>query len=716
MDKRITLHIEGMTCSNCALTIGKILEKEGMKEVSVNFIAKEASAEVPDPKNLNRAVEIINSIGYRVSEMQETGHEHGHTHQGKEVSFFTTEKKFYFCLAFTLPLFLHMLLPFHLLHLPLVQLALCIPVMAAGIQHFGRSAWGSVRSGVPNMDVLITIGSSAAFLYSLAGTAIFYNSPEVSRYLFYETAATIITLVLLGNLLEQRSVKQTTGAIRELAKIQATKAKKLKAGTENEFTEVVYADIVKGDILLAGTGDKVPVDGTILWGDALIDESMISGESVPVEKKEGDTVIGGTLLVKGSLRMKAEKVGSETVLSRIIEMVKNAQNSQPAIQRLGDKVSAVFVPVVVGVSILTFILSFFLFELPAQKALLSAVAVLVISCPCAMGLATPTAVMVGIGRAARSGILIRGGSTLETFSKIQTIVFDKTGTLTTGNFRIRNILPGPGMSKEMVMSVLYHMEIHSSHPIAKSIVKESGQYAAGIPLRLISVKEDKGMGMLAVDHENNQYRLGSFNMVKEYTNDPSHSVYLVRNGQMAATLDLEDELKPNVKEVIQYLKKKSVRTVLLSGDSQKKCEAIAKETGIDEVYGGRMPHEKLEIIEKLGASSLVAMVGDGINDAPALAKAAVGVSLSNASQTAIQSAQVILLQGNLEYLVNAMRISTHTMRTIRQNLFWAFFYNAAAIPVAAAGLLSPMIAALAMAFSDVIVVGNSIRLKTKKIS
>ncbi|MBA3901825.1 MAG: cadmium-translocating P-type ATPase, partial [Bacteroidetes bacterium] len=480
------------------------------------------------------------------------------------------------------------------------------------------------------------------------------------------------------------------------------------------INEINAAEINKGDILQVNTGDKIPVDGKIVSGTVLIDESMITGESIPVEKSTGDEVIGGTIITSGNIRMNAEKVGSETVLAKIIEMVRNAQQKRPAIQKLGDKISAIFVPVVVGISAITFIIWYLIIGVPLATAIMTSIAVLVISCPCAMGLATPTAVMVGIGRAAKNGILIKGGNTLQELSNIKTVVFDKTGTLTTGNFKIKNIHTYNGAGETEVKNLLYSIEQHSSHPIAKSIVSELKQKAT--LLNLPDVSEIKGMGLKASDDEGNQYFLGGALAVRHLVENAAFNIYLVKNDKLIAAVDVEDEIKPSAKEVINNLKNKGIHTVLLSGDKKEKCEALASLLNIDTVHSEQLPSQKLEIIEELQKSGPVAMVGDGINDAPALAKATVGISLGNATQVAIQSAQVILLNGNdLNNVINAFQVGKHSVITIKQNFFWAFIYNIVAIPIAAMGMLSPMVAALAMAFSDVVVVGNSIRLKSKKI-
>ena len=701
--QKITLNVEGMTCANCALGIKKQLEKKGMEAVNVNFSTGEASYLNASNLSLEEIKESINSLGYKVVE-----------EVAEEGKISSIEKKFYFSLIFTIPLFLHMFFSKDfILNNVWVQLSLCIPVFLIGLFHFGKSALGSLKSGVPNMDVLIVIGITSAFGYSLYGTMVYLGTAEAHDYLFYETAATITILVLLGNVLEHRSVKQTTTAIKELNQLQKTEAKRVLANGEIEIVE--YADIKENDILQFNTGDKIAVDGEIIWGDAIINEAMISGESTPVEKSVANKVVGGTIIEDGSIKMKAEKVGNETVLSKIIEMVKNAQQDQPAIQKLGDKVSAIFVPIVIGIATLTFVLTYFVFDISLQQSIMQSIAVLVISCPCAMGLATPTAVMVGIGRAAKKGILIKGGSTIEQFAIAKNIVFDKTGTLTTGKFVIKNTQLYAMVEEQELKDILYSIEHHSSHPIAKSIAAYLQDDASHI--ELVDVKEIKGKGIEAKDEHGNFYQLGSYRLAEKLTDNESHSIYLIKNNELIAGVDIEDELKDNVAETITLLNQQGLDTILLSGDSAKKCQDLAQEIGINTVYSQQLPEEKLIKIEELQKTHPTIMVGDGINDAPALAKASVGISLSNATQVAVQTAQIVLLNDkDLSQVYEAYLISKHTLKTIKQNLFWAFFYNVVAIPIAAFGFLNPMVAALVMAFSDVIVIGNSIRLKSKKLS
>lgn len=696
-EELIELQVSGMHCNNCALSVHKLLEKKGLKEIYVDFANDEVKFKTNKPSETPLIITDIEGLGYKVSEdsipIQEKFYE-------------KVENKFYFSLIFTIPLFSHMFLPFHWLHSPLVQLGLCIPVYILGCIHFGKSAFNSLKNGIPNMDVLIFIGSSAAFIYSLYGT-VQNLGPD---FLFYETAATIISLVLLGNVLEKRSVTQTTSAVRDLMKFQEAKANKLVNG---EILTINSQEVVPGDTLVINSGDKIPVDGEIIWGEASVNESMLTGESLPVEKSKYDQVIGGTLIEKGSIHILVTKTGKHTILSQIIDLMKRAQSAKPPIQKLGDQVAAIFVPVVVGIAVLTFLLAYYSFDLTFQKSMLNAIAVLVISCPCAMGLATPTAVMVGLGRAAKNGILIKGGNTLEEIAKLKYMVFDKTGTLTTGKFKIKKI-DSINIPQKRAESIIYGIEAYSNHPIARSLVSE---LSAGNPDKIIftKVSEEKGLGMNGTDSEGNTYQFGSRQILNPEEEQGDYSLFLKMNGTLLARISIEDEIKPEASRLINTLKVMGIQPILLSGDLKKKCEDLAAVLGIEEVYAETQPHQKLEIIESIKKRGKTAMVGDGINDAPALTTSDVGISMSDSSQIAIQSAEVVLLKNELGVIDQMLRIGKHTLLTIKQNLFWAFFYNVVAIPVAAFGFLNPMVGALTMAFSDVIVIGNSIRLKTKSL-
>ena len=686
-----------MTCSNCAAGIKKHLLNKGLEDVNVNFSTGEANCNINSLHNQNDVENIIQKLGYSIIKPNEE----------IKNNISKVERYFYSTLIFTLPLFSHMFFPEDsFIQNPFLQFFLCLPVYLIGINYFGKSAWSSLKTGVPNMDVLIFIGSSAAFFYSIYGWLIFGGTSEMHHYLFFETTATIITLVLLGNVLEHKSIKKTTTAIGDLTSIQEVIAKTEVNGI---IEEVNFDEIKVGDILVVNSGDKIPTDGIIISGSAYIDESMITGESIPVNKNEDSNVIGGTIINDGNLKIKATKVGNDTLLSQIIELVKNAQNNKPNIQKLGDKVSAIFVPVVLFIAMLTFFIGHYYFLLSMQEALLRGIAVLVISCPCAMGLATPTAVMVGIGRAAKNGILIKGGDSLEKLASVKSIVFDKTGTLTTGKFIVSNF-NAINEDEKKIKNIIYNIEKYSSHPIAKSLCNAFKDNNSALEVK--NIIEEKGISISA-EIDDNLYSIGSSKII---ISDEKHDLFVLKNNIIIATLDISDELKINTDLVISTLHKSEYTTTILSGDKKDKCDKISEKLGITTTFSEQLPQDKITKIEELVDQNPTAMVGDGINDAPALARATIGISLGNATQIAIQSADVVLLNNeNLQQLPQALQLGKHTLLTIKQNLFWAFSYNLVAIPIAFLGLLNPMWAALFMAFSDVIVIGNSIRLRYKRI-
>lgn len=612
-----------------------------------------------------------------------------------------------------------MVLPWHFLHMPEVQFLLCLPVMFIGVTHFGKSAYHSVRVMAPNMDVLIFLGSVGAFIYSLWGSLEFDGLPEQKNYLFFETAATIITLVLLGNVFEKRAVKRTTTAIADLNRLQPAKVKKVINNLLTNRTEVQITDLKSikvGDVIEATTGDSIAVDGFVVSGDADIDEAAITGESMPVFKEKNKPVVSGTVVSHGKIHYQATAVGSDTLLAKITQAVKDAQSHKPPIQKFSDKVSLVFVPIVVGLALLTFVLSYFVFDVGMTASLLRSIAVLVISCPCAMGLATPTAVMVGLGRAAQNQILIKGAGTIEELGKVKTVAFDKTGTLTTGRFRIKNFTTY-NYADFVAKSVIYSLEEISNHPIAKSIVEDYKDWRWR-KMEFTKVEEVKGKGIMAEDITGIVYRLGSRDFVDDNTGEIRYDadIYLSYNKMVVASFDIEDQVRPEAKTVIDFLNRKGIKTLMLSGDSEKKCRFVAERLGIKEFHHSQLPEEKLAKLKQLSEKGKLAMVGDGINDAPALTVADIGITLSNATDAARQSANIVLIGNQLDKLVAAYHIGTKTYSTIKQNLLWALAYNVVAIPMAAMGYLSPMLGALSMAFSDVVVIGNSLRLKWRKIS
>ncbi|MFK7907521.1 MAG: heavy metal translocating P-type ATPase [Chitinophagales bacterium] len=714
-EQKISLQIDGMSCTNCSLGISKYLEKKGFEEVQVNFATGTAQVGIEVENQIEEVKQHVEKLGFTVVSI-EGEHFSEKTFQQESIDstskssfqlrdLFNIQNLLYLSAALSLPLFLAMFLPFPFLHHPYVQLALATPVFIIGCLYFGRSAFYSLQSGIPNMDVLVILGASSAFGFSLVSMF----SEGLVNGLYFETASMIITFVLLGKYMEHKAVKRTTTAIQELTQLQKVRAKRILQMHGEEIIEQVEAHLLqKKDWVLVNTGDNIPADGTIIWGEASVDESMISGESLPISKAVNDQVTGGTVLQQGSIKVALTAVGSQTTLSQIIELVKQAQADQPPIQRLADKVSAIFVPAVVGISFLTFLIAYFGFQLSFTVALMNSIAVLVVACPCAMGLATPTAMMVGMGEVAKNGILIKGGSTIEKLANLQQIVFDKTGTLTTGKFRVKAFNNLSDKEDLQLKAIIRSLEKHSSHPIAVSL---TAAWKDAPKKLLINIQETKGLGMSGQDLDNNRYELGAYRIAQDITQNDKHQLYLLENKKLIATIDLEDEIKKGAESVLAKLQKEGLQTVLLSGDRTAKVEEVAAKLNIPQVYAEKLPHEKLEIVGKLSQASNVAMVGDGINDAPALAKATVGISMSNATQIAIKSAQVVLLKGNLNLLPKTIHISRQILKVIKQNLFWAFFYNVLMIPLAAMGYLNPMLAAGAMSLSSMMVVGNSLRLK-----
>ncbi len=702
--EKVEWKVEGMDCTNCALTITRFLQKEGQKDVKVNFIGGDVSFELNGNIPKEQIAKGIENLGYKVVN-------HLQTSNFKPQTFFSTHlQRFLFCLPFTLVLMLHML-PWHIHFLmnPWIQMAICIPVFFVGMGYFGKSAVKSLRHGIPNMNVLISIGAIAAFLYSFIGTLGNFGMD----FIFYETTATIITLVFLGEWVENRSVATTQKELNKLAGQQKVMANMI--AFDEEHKELIFpvenTQLHVGDLILIKSGEQVPIDCKILWGTAFVNEALLTGESKPIYKEKKDSLIGGSILNDGTIKAQVTAIGKDTVLSNILMLVKQAQGEKPPIQQLADKISAVFVPVVIGISVLTFLLNYFVFNIDGTGSLMRSIAVLVISCPCAMGLATPAAIAVGLGRAAKNGILFRNAKSLELFKNIKTVVFDKTGTLTKGNFAFTGftslVLPDADFKE-----VIYSIEKFSNHPIAKSIVSN---WKTNNSKQWKKIEEIKGLGMKAEDMSGNLYELGSYKLAAIHTSDATHTAYLLLNNKLIGWFDMEDEMRTEAKQVISYLHSKNINTILLSGDSIERTKKVADALGIDKVFAEKTPEEKLQIIEKLNAKDPVAMVGDGINDAPALAKATIGISMSDATQLAVQTAQVILMNKGIQHLPMALGLGKHTYSTIKGNLFWAFIYNIVAIPVAAAGLLHPGIAALAMGFSDVVLAINSIRLNYRKV-
>lgn len=697
-----------MDCSNCALTIRKYLEKEGARNIRVNFVDGAVAFDLHGSGSAQQIQQGIDTLGYKVTGTLEA-HE-----AGAPVQKMNGHLKYtLICLPFTIVLLLHMMhgwLDWHWLMNPWVQLALCLPVYITGMSYFGKSAVKSLRNGIPNMNVLIALGATAAFVYSLTGTLM--NLGE--DYLFYETAATIITLVFFGNYLESESIRSTQKALQGLAKSQKTIANMIAFDEHHQevIMPVDNKDLRSGDLILIRNGELVPADCKILWGEASVNESIITGESMPREKQAKDTLIGGSLLVNGTVKAQVTAAADDSALANIVNLVKQAQSEKPPVQQVADRISAIFVPAVIGIALLTFIINYWVLQ-EFTPALMRSIAVLVISCPCALGLATPAAVAVGLGRAARNGVLFRNARSLELFKDIRQVVFDKTGTLTTGQLTIAQFRPvNDAVSEEELKRIAFSLEKYSGHPIAKSI---TAAWKTRNDIRWAKIEEIKGLGIKATDKEGGEYWAGSYKGASALTKDDTHNVYIIKNNELIGWIDVQDDIRSEAHTVVSYLRNKGVTTYLLSGDSKVKSEQLAAALGIDHVIAEQTPEQKLAVVESLSVKAPTAMVGDGINDAPALAKATIGISLSEASQIAIQTADVVLMNYGLKNLPLSLGLGKHTFITIRQNLFWAFCYNIVAIPMAALGFLNPMLGALAMGLSDVVLGINSGRLFVKKV-
>lgn len=717
MKKKITLSVHGMHCASCALNIESYLKgTKGIVSVVVNFSAGETSIEY-DPKviSVKKIKDKISKLGYKALEPDELDESQKEIRRLKLLSVLG--------LFLTLPIIAISMF----LEVPnenVVLLLMTTPVQFVIGYHFYKNSWNALKNKYINMDFLVVLGSSAAYFYSLF-------TVFVGGLVFFEAAATVITTITIGRLMETISRGKTSESIRKLAKLQAKTARIIK--NSREF-EVPIEQLKKGDIILIRPGEKIPVDGIVIEGYSFVDESMITGESIPVGKRKDDEVIGATMNKNGVLRIRATKIGSETALAQIIKMVKEAQQSKAPIQRIADKVVSYFVPIVLLIAFGSFFTWYIVMGQTLFFSLTVMVSVLVVACPCAMGIATPTAVMVGLGKGAENGILIRNGGYLEKVHNLDTIVFDKTGTLTKGEPEVTDIITF-GWTKKKLIELVSSVENNSEHPLGEAIVRK----AKKMGIKISSSKNFKtmpGYGVLS-KHRGKTLAIGNRKLMKkigimiENTEDTIQNlekdgktvVIIALGKKVLGLIGIADTLKKHSKSAVKELMDNGLDVIMITGDNETTAKAIARRLGIDSVMADVLPKDKAKRIDELQKQGkIVGMVGDGINDAPALAKADIGIAIGSGTDVAIETGDIVLIKEDLRDVVGSIRLSKKTLSKIKQNLFWAFFYNTAMIPLAAGILypsfglfLPPMAAGIAMVFSDISVIGNSLLLKRFKI-
>ncbi|WP_080869303.1 heavy metal translocating P-type ATPase [Aneurinibacillus migulanus] len=731
--EQIDLQLTGMTCAACANRIEKGLSKmPGVASASVNFALETAHVEYnPSEVSADDMIRKVEKLGYEASAKDEQTTENA-DHRQKEIK--RQKQKFIVSAILSLPLLWSMVGHFSftswiwvpdLFMNPWFQLILATPVQFIIGGQFYIGAYKALRNKSANMDVLVALGTSAAYFYSLYLTLKSVGSSHHMVEMYYETSAVLITLILLGKLFEALAKGRTSEAIKTLMGLQAKMALVIRAGEE---TMIPVEEVVVGDTIVVRPGEKIPVDGEIIEGRSSVDESMLTGESIPVEKQVGAHVFGATLNKNGALKIKATKIGKETALAQIIRVVEEAQGSKAPIQRIADKISGVFVPIVVGIALVVFFIWYF-WVTPGDfaSALEKLIAVLVIACPCALGLATPTSIMAGSGRAAEAGVLFKGGEHLEATHRIDTVVLDKTGTVTKGKPELTDVIV-EGMEEAEFLRLVGSAEKNSEHPLAEAIV--NGIQEKEIPIPASDTFEAiPGYGIHTVI-EGKQVVIGTRRLMERYNINATHAFAqmdeLERKGRTAMLVAIEgrysgivavaDTIKETSKEAIARLKQMDIEVIMITGDNRRTAEAIASEVGIDRVLAEVLPEGKAEEVKKLqNDGRKVAMAGDGINDAPALAVADIGIAMGTGTDVAMEAGDITLMRGDLNSIADAVYMSHRTMANIKQNLFWALAYNSLGIPIAAAGFLAPWVAGAAMALSSVSVVLNALRLQRVKL-
>ncbi len=727
--------VKGMTCAACVSAVERALKAlPGVVDVNVNLATEKASIEyIPTVTGFGDFKKAVKDQGYELEVITEDFVDRERQERLREYN--DLKKRFVFSAIVSALILLGSLTKVPVLSNWYVLFLLATPVQFWAGARFYRAALAALRHGSTNMNTLVVVGTSAAYIYSVVATFFprLFEVGGLKPHVYFDTSSVIITLILFGRLLEARAKGRTSEAIRRLIGLQAKTAKVQRNGT---VEEVPIEEVVVGDIVIVSPGERIPVDGIVVDGFSSVDESMLTGESVPVEKSTGELVFGGTVNKEGSLKIRATKIGKDTALAQIIRLVEEAQGSKAPIQRLADKVASVFVPVVISIALVTFAIWYIFGPEPAfTRALMNFIAVLIIACPCALGLATPTALMVGTGKGAERGILIRDAEALEMAHKIEVVVLDKTGTITKGTPEVVDIVVVDELSHNKLMEIAATAESVSEHPLAKAVVEKAKEMGISIgqpdEFEAIpggGIRAKVGVYEVLIGNpellEKQSIDLTpAKEVVEEKSKEGKTSVVVAVDGKVHGVLAIADAIKESSVEAVKQLKEMSIDVVMLTGDNEAVASSIAREVGIERFFANVLPEGKVEVIKKLKAEGkVVAMVGDGINDAPALTEADVGIAIGTGTDIAMEASDITLIKGDLRSVIEAIRLSRLTIKTIKQNLFWAFFYNTVGIPIAAGilypfggPLLNPMFASAAMAFSSVSVVTNSLRLRKKRL-